>query len=102
MYPALNELQGLGLVERIIGNPNQYKAVSLVEALDILLTKKKCWILEVQKTTKDLIKKSSTKSMQKKSPFQENFSFGLVTGEESISSCRGRMEQRNANRRSCN
>ena len=82
VYPALNELQGLGLVERIIGNPNQYKAVSLVEALDILLTKKKGWILEVQKRTKDLIKTSSTKSMRKKSPFQENFSFELVTGEE--------------------
>jgi sugar-specific transcriptional regulator TrmB len=82
VYLALSELQGLGLVERIIGTPNQYKAVRLVEALDILLTKKKSWILAVQKRTKDLIKKSPTNSIRKKCPFLENFSFGLITGEE--------------------
>ena len=57
VYPALSELQSLGLVEKRIGIPNQYKAVSVSQALDILLMKKKSWIEEVQEKTKNLIEK---------------------------------------------
>ncbi|MCW3984410.1 MAG: DUF2250 domain-containing protein [Candidatus Bathyarchaeota archaeon] len=41
VYQVLTELQKMGLIEKRIGTPNQYKSTTISETLNILLQRKK-------------------------------------------------------------
>lgn len=83
VYPALLELQKLGLVEKKIGLPNQYKAVPLVQAINILLDRKSVWISEIKNTANNLI--SAFEISEKCKSNQEEYDFTLLTGIERFS-----------------
>lgn len=85
IYPVLSELQKLGLVERKIGIPNQYKTIPLSQVLNILLERKANWISEVQKKTTELIKKANAEMESKAGTKQEDYDFTLITGVERFS-----------------
>jgi sugar-specific transcriptional regulator TrmB len=84
IYPVLRELQSLGLVERKIGLPNEYKAVPLAQLLKILLERKTSWMSEVQKKTANLIQKNIEANL-KENTKQEDYDFTLITGVERFS-----------------
>ena len=83
IYPALLELQGLGLVEQIIGRPNQYKSLPVTELLRVLLNRKTNWMSEIERKTTALIENVETKSLKKEATKSE-YDFALITGMEKI------------------
>jgi sugar-specific transcriptional regulator TrmB len=85
IYPVLSELQKLGLVERKIGIPNQYKTIPLSQILKILLERKANWMSEVQKKTTELIQKANAEVESKTGTKQDDYDFTLITGVERFS-----------------
>jgi sugar-specific transcriptional regulator TrmB len=85
IYTVLSELQKLGLVERRIGIPNQYKTVPINQILTILLERKANWMSQVQKKTAELIQKVNSETEFKTNTKQEDYDFTLITGVERFS-----------------
>ena len=85
IYPVLFELQKLGLVEKRIGKPNQYKTIPLTQILNILLERKANWIAELQKKTPELVQKANAEIKSTAFIKQEDYDFKLITGIESFS-----------------
>ena len=83
IYPALQQLQKQGLIEKRIGVPNHYKALPLPELLRILLERKTNWLSEIQKKTTAQIKKAEIQA-PKKAATQPEYEFALITGYEKI------------------
>ena len=83
IYPVVEELQRLGLVERRIGKPNQFRALPLTDSLQILLERKTNFMSDIQKKTMDLIKRVELQKPKKESPLPE-YDFALITGCEKI------------------
>ncbi|XES77617.1 MAG: TrmB family transcriptional regulator [Candidatus Bathyarchaeia archaeon] len=81
IYPVLNELQQLGLIEKKLGIPNQYKAMSLSKTLRTLLDRKNAWIAKLQKTTTELIKTADFEK-ETKTCDSKDYDFTLITGIE--------------------
>jgi sugar-specific transcriptional regulator TrmB len=78
IYPILMELQKIGLIEKRIGMPNQYKAGSLSETLKILLERKNKWLSEVEKKTLEIMKFD----FMKKETIEHEKDFTFITGME--------------------
>ena len=85
IYSVLNELQKLGLIERRIGVPNQYKAIALSQILHILLERKANWMSGLHKKTTELIQKANVEIELKAANKQEDYDFTLITGVERFS-----------------
>jgi sugar-specific transcriptional regulator TrmB len=85
IYPVLKELQKLGLIERRIDIPNQYKAIQLSEALKILLQRQNNWVSEVQEKTMELIQKVNAELELRERVQREDYDFTLITGLERFS-----------------
>jgi sugar-specific transcriptional regulator TrmB len=83
VYPILNGLHILGLVERDIGAPNQYRTMPLGATLNALLERKITWMNELHKNTSELSKKLSTYNGPKKR--DEEYYFKVITGRERLS-----------------
>jgi sugar-specific transcriptional regulator TrmB len=82
VYPVLKELQSLGLVERKLGVPNEYRTMPMAQMLGILLERKTNWMSEVQKRTSELIKKTKDETELNTRTKQEEYDFTLITGVE--------------------
>jgi sugar-specific transcriptional regulator TrmB len=85
IYPVLSELQKIGLVERRIGIPNQYKTIPLDRMLTVLLARKTNWMSELQKKTTELIQKAHVEMESRACAEQEDYDFTLITGVERFS-----------------
>jgi sugar-specific transcriptional regulator TrmB len=85
IYPVIKELQKLGLIERRIGIPNQYKAIQLSKVLKILLQRQNNWMSEVQKKTMELIQKVNAELELRECVQREDYDFTLITGVERFS-----------------
>ncbi len=85
IYPVLSELQKLGLVERKIGIPNQYRTFPLAQVLKILVERKANWMSELQKKTAGLILKANAEIETRACIKQEDYDFTLITGVERFS-----------------
>ncbi len=85
IYPVLSELQKLGLVERRIGIPNQYKTIPLSQTLNILLERKTNWMADLQKKTTELVQKANIGVESRVQTEQEDYDFTLITGVERFS-----------------
>jgi sugar-specific transcriptional regulator TrmB len=84
IYPVLNELQQLGLIEKKLGIPNQYKAMPVSTTLKTLLDRKTDWMTKLQKTTTELIKRADIEN-ETKTCRKEDYDFTLITGVERFS-----------------
>jgi sugar-specific transcriptional regulator TrmB len=61
IYRVLNELQNIGLVEKIISAPTEFKAIEIQEGLSILLKRKVDEYDIIKKKTDELLNKFATK-----------------------------------------
>jgi sugar-specific transcriptional regulator TrmB len=71
LYRILNELQEIGLVEKILVTPSQYRAIPMAEAVSMLYQKKKSQITQLQTEVVDFIE-SQCQNKQEIYPDQYN------------------------------
>ena len=82
VYPALEELHKLGLVEKIIERPTHYKTIPLDQTLIILLERKTSLIAELYKKTPDIVKNVNAQLKSNGLSKKETYDFTLITGFE--------------------
>lgn len=85
-YQIINQLQKMGLVERILDSPNLYRAVSLHKGLTILLERKKEQYNETQKETEKLIaaNRANQQTFEEKESEFKIIRWGKRTAEKEI------------------
>jgi sugar-specific transcriptional regulator TrmB len=71
LYRILNELQDLGLVEKILVTPSQYRAIPMAEAVSMLYQKKKSQITQLRIEVVDFVE-SQCQNKQEIYPDQYN------------------------------
>ncbi len=82
IYRVISELQAIGLIERKIGKPNQYKATPISQCLTTLLKREENSVSEIKKEITTLTAKLNGK--QKLPARHDDFNFTLITGEERL------------------
>jgi sugar-specific transcriptional regulator TrmB len=80
VYRILNELQQLGLIEKVIGQPSMFRAIPLHEAASILLRRKMEACSELMAKVKEL----AENNFEKTAFSQEGDRFALITDKEAI------------------
>jgi sugar-specific transcriptional regulator TrmB len=60
VYRVLNELQDMGLVEKIIAIPNEFEAIPIDLGLQILISKKDELIREIKEKTKKILRETQS------------------------------------------
>lgn len=81
VYQLVNKLQKIGLVQKILSNPNLFKAISLQEGLQILLERKTEELSELGERTKEMIQRNNEN--RNENEFQDtNSEFTLIPGRE--------------------
>jgi sugar-specific transcriptional regulator TrmB len=64
VYLIMPTLEKLGLVQRIISTPSEFKAISLQDALSVLMTRRTKDTSELQTMTKEILKKFENKNTE--------------------------------------
>jgi sugar-specific transcriptional regulator TrmB len=80
VYRILNELHQLGLVERVIAQPNRFRAIPLREAASILLRRKMKACAELNAKVKEF----AENNLEKAAFSQKGDRFALITDKEAI------------------
>jgi sugar-specific transcriptional regulator TrmB len=85
-YQIVNQLQKMGLVEKILGRPNFYQAMSLQEGLSILLERKKEQCYKIQQETQKLLTASlaNQRTLEEKESEFKVIKRGKRTAEKDI------------------
>jgi len=83
VYRTLNHLYEMGLVEKILQTPIQYKALSIDEAVEILLNKKQMEFEKIKNETEMILEQFSKKNT-KMGIDQESSHFILIPEKEAI------------------
>jgi sugar-specific transcriptional regulator TrmB len=78
VYRILNELEQLGLVERVIAQPTRFRAISLGEAASIMLERKRKICSELSTKVKELEKRIVAEN-EKMTIGQDSDRFALIT-----------------------
>ena len=81
-YQVLDYLQKRGLVEKTVGIPNLYEAVTVKEAVHLLLRRRKHEYDEVVEASKNLLQEN--KEDEEKLPYDNDTQISLITFEESV------------------
>ncbi|TRO51281.1 TrmB family transcriptional regulator, partial [Candidatus Bathyarchaeota archaeon] len=80
IYRKIPSLIKLGLIQKILGIPVKFKAISLKDGLNILLEQESFEHLELQKRTKKLTKKIKEKSKETKQQIENQFN--IIPGKK--------------------
>lgn len=95
VYRILNELVELGIVERVVKNPREFRALPSTESVEILLNRveneRQQKVLALRKETAQFIKENVTASVA--NPHNSASEFSLSEGEASLLKLRKAMEQ---------
>lgn len=81
IYRILAELQGRGLVEKVVAAPTEFRAIPLQDGLAVLMKHKAHEYKEIEKKTKELLDRFRTK-YQENTPEKE-YKFTLITTKDS-------------------
>jgi sugar-specific transcriptional regulator TrmB len=71
VYRVLNELQDMGLVEKIIAIPNEFEAIPIDLGLQILISKKDDYVREIREKAKEILRETQSQPL-KELKIQEN------------------------------
>lgn len=83
IYRILTELQGIGLLEKIIGTPTEFKAVPIEDAVSILVERKTKEVLNLHKNANRLVQKFKEKCL-KMIPDEEKSQYILIPEREPL------------------
>jgi len=84
LYRTISQLQDIGLVQLLLGKPNTYRALSIQDAIQLLLLKKTQEFDEIKKDTLKTIKRLKVKEIQNYPINDDSFQIAPGGGQEIV------------------